>query len=499
MLASGWTDWAFSLSDKGSCMSLNNNQFAGVFLPQPALGGCADGRMIILSGFPTSGSSKQNHWSVSYLTSIILMIAEPSSGQLPEESLNATITSMLQLIPLDSSNETSSTFFDAPIHPSTTTNESVDQPWLAYDISEVNHIQRRFFGHLVGQVYVMSVSCVDCVCICASEFHLLTHQISLRCHECTWRDLSSLQEVDLLSGESRRTCPGQEKKSRMHYPPQYGPFFSTLIVTAIRITQMHADPTGMLTVSPTSDGNIWTLALVAVAAVRWSLLSSIPVMPKSPSGQLPEILLNNAVTSSLLALLLVPIGNSWYRATFVPSPLVVVILTSNPLYWLINKSSREILPLIDWTSNEDIITILKGIDDAVRNLCYFQYLNYFHVLVVGELGSPSSSVVREISMIWTCLILVIMTVIITVMVLTPKQRCLDFHSPSARRKMQRRRRRRRRRRVAVCRHRGLSLSLSLLSLLAKCSSYRPLAVLMLPSVAIPLHSSRALTGTTGVF
>jgi hypothetical protein len=486
-------------------MSLNNNQFAEVFLPRPALGGCADGRMIIMSGFLTSGSSKQNHWSVSYLTSSIPMIAEPSSGQLPEESLNATITSMLQLIPLDSSNETSSTFSDAPIHPSTTTNESVDQPWLTRDILEVNPCdssgsrgQRRFFGHLVGQVYVMSVSCVDCVCICASEFHLLTHQISLRCRECTWRDLSSLQEVvHLLSGESRRIWPGQEKKSRMHYPPQYGPFFSTLIVTAIPITQMHADPTGMLTVSPTSDGNIWTLALVAVAAVRWigSLPSSIPVMPKPPSGQLPEILLNNAVTSSL-ALLLVPIGKLWHRATFVPSLLVLAISTSYPLCWLINNSSHEILPLIDWTSNEDTITIFKGIDDAVRNLCYFQYFNYFHVLVVGELKSPCSSVVREISMIWTCLILVIMTMIITVMVLTPRQRCLDFHSPSARRKMQKQQQRRRR--VAVCRHRGLSLSLSLLSLLAKCTSSQPLAVPMLPSLAIPLHSSRALTGTTGV-
>jgi hypothetical protein len=129
--------------------------------------------------------------------------------------------------------------------------------------------------------------------------------------------------------------------------------------------------------------------------------------------------------------------------------------------------------------------------------------------------------------IWTRLVLVIMMMIISVIVLsahffvscescplmiknlmesvddlTPRQRCLDLHSPSARREMQQQQQQQKsgeRRRAAVCRHRILSLSLSLLSLLAICTSSQPLAVPMLPSAAIPLHSSRALTGTEGVY
>jgi hypothetical protein len=499
-----------------------------------------------MSGFYTSGFSRQNHWSISYLSlpSSIPMISEPPSGLVPEELLNDAITSLLQLVPLDSSKETSSTFSDTPVHPSTTTNESVDRPWSACDKSEVNSCDssgpssqhRYFLGDLLGRQHVLTVCCVDCVCICASEFHLLTHQISLRCRECTWRDLSSLQEVvHLLSSKSRRTCPGQEKKSRLHLlhcPLPPGPFLNTLMVTAICTTQADADPTRMLTVSPTSDGNVWTLTLAAAAAaaaVRWigrNVPSSIPMMPKPPSGQLPEELLNKAVTSSLPPLLLVPVCELWYRVTFVPSLLVLATSTSYSSYWLINKSSHEILPPINWTSNEDIIATFKGIDDAVRNLCSFQYYNNFHVLDVGELGSPSSSVVREILMIWICLEPVILTMIITVMVvsaylwascvlcplimkksmksvddLTPRQRCLDFNSPSARREMQQQQQKKKRsgesRRAAVCRHHGLSVSL--LSLLAICTSSQPLAVPMLLSAAIPLHSSRALTGTAGVY
>jgi hypothetical protein len=394
MLASGWTDWAIFSSDKGPCGSLNNNQFAGVFLPQPALGGFTG--IIIMSGFSTSGSSKHNHWSVFY-----------------------------------------------PSFPS-----------------------RK------------------------SRLH------------------------------------------RLHCPLPPGPFLNTLIVTAICIIHTQVDPPGMLTVSPTSDRNVWTLTLAAV--VRWigrSFPSSIPMMPKPPSGLLPEELLNKAVTSSLPPLLLVPVVESWYRVTFVPSLLVLATSTSYSSYWLINKSSHEILPPINWTSNKDIITTFKGIDDAVRNLCSLQYYNNFHVLVVCEMGSPGSSVEREILIIWTRLVLVIMMMIISVIVLsahffvscescplmiknlmesddlTPRQRCLDLHSPSARREMQQQQQQKKkkkksgeRRRAAVCRHRGLSLSLSLsLSLLAICTSSQPLAVPMLPSAAISLHLSRALTGTEGVY